>query len=274
MDSSPAVDRWSCALGACTIPVLQASAQAIAHWAEHSDRVDAHRLGEIAQADPLLGLRVLIHASRRFSARLAKPVDSVTAALVLMGVEPFFREFGALPVLQDVLAAQPAALAGALRAIERAHAAARLAAAFAIHRQDPDVELLHQAALLHDVAGLLLWCADPVRALQIVERQQREPQLRTAAAQSQVLGTELAPVAARLMEGWGLPATLRELHGGTPGPALGRMGARTVQLAVRIARHVDKGWDDTALPDDFVDLGVLLNLPAPAAAALVRGTIG
>jgi hypothetical protein len=183
---------------------------------------------------------------------------------VLTGIEPFFRDFADLPVLEERLADRPAALAGALAAVERAHCAARLAAAFAIHCRDEDVELLHQAALLDNFTGVLLWCEAPERALRMAARQRDDPALRSADVQREVLGVELEPLAHHLMEHWGLPISLRQL-----GQAARRDG-RTVKLAVRIARHLQTSWQNAALVDDFAELGLLLNLPSHLAAALVR----
>jgi HD-like signal output (HDOD) protein len=94
--------------------------------------------------------------------------------------------------------------------------------------------------------------------------------LRTADIQLEVLGTTLEPVGRGLMQRWGLPSGLCELVHPTqqhPHP-----GARTVELAVRIARHLDTpyNWHNPALPDDFEDLGQLLNLPATTALTFVR----
>ena len=37
-----------------------------------------------------------------------------------------------------------------------------------------------------------------------------------------------------------------------------------VSLAVRLARHSAHGWDDPALPDDYVAIGRLLNITPEA----------
>jgi hypothetical protein len=50
-------------------------------------------------------------------------------------------------------------------------------------------------------------------------------------------------------------------------------GARGVRLAVQIARHLEGGWHNPALPDDMQEAGALLNLPAAGAATLVRGAL-
>ena len=235
------------------------------------DDADAHVLADIALRDPLMCLRVLLNASRRFGHPLVAPSQTVTAALVLTGVDPFFRDCVELPVLEERLAGQPLALAGALAAIDRAHAAARLAAAIAIHRQDEQVERLHQAALLSDFPRLLLWCEAPELVLEMQKRQRHDPALRSADVQREVLGVELDALAAALVDRWQLPDSLRELtesrHADRPGPW-------TMRLAVRIARHLQSGWHDPALPDDFVALAALLNVKLTVAASLVRRTSG
>jgi hypothetical protein len=44
-----------------------------------------------------------------------------------------------------------------------------------------------------------------------------------------------------------------------------------VQLAMRLARHSARGWDNPALPDDYADIASLLNLRVEPTIALVRG---
>jgi len=261
------LQAWTARLASVAVPVLRTTRDQIEHWRERSDDADAHVLADLVLRDPLMCLRVLVNVSQKLGERLATPVETVTAALVLTGIEPFFRDFQELPVLEDRLAGEPLALAGALALVERSHRAARLAAAFAIHRQDEDVELLHQAALLHDFGHLLLWCEAPPLALEMASRQRQDPNLRSAAVQRDLLGVEVEPLALALMERWGLPPALRELT--QPGASV-TVGPRTVRLAVQLARHLDSGWHNAALPDDFAEIGHLLNLPANAAATLAR----
>lgn len=258
---------WIGRLRGVDVPVLRSTRSALDHWRQQPDRADANLLAGIVLRDPLMTLRVLVQVAQTLGSRLATPVETVTAALVLTGIEPFFRDFAALPTLESRLAGRPGALAGARSAVGRSRNAARLAAAFAIHRHDDDVELLHQAALLENFAGLLLWSEAPHLALEMAGRQRADPQLRSADVQRAVLGLELGVLALPLMECWNLPASLRELA--HPGHAA-RAGPRTVRLAVQIARHLETGWHNPALPDDFSELAELLNTPVTAAVSLVR----
>src|SRR3954462_11090492 len=76
------------------LPVLRATREGVAAWTLRRDEVDAARLADLALRDPLMCLRTLLHVAATLSQRLANPVQSVTSALVLTGIEPFFRAFG------------------------------------------------------------------------------------------------------------------------------------------------------------------------------------
>lgn len=270
LPASP-LDHWRHVLASRPAPVLPATRDALARWRERPDHVDANSLADLVLRDPLMTLRVLLLVTQRLGARLSRPVETVTAGLVLLGIEPFFAAFDTLETVQERLAGEPAALDGALAAVACAHRAARLAAAFAVHRLDDDAEVLHQAALLNNFPALLLWCQAPAQALAIEERLRANPQQRSAEAQRAVLGIELAALEQALLTGWQLPSVLREMA--QPGlPAL--PGPRSVTLAVRIARHLQAGWDNPALHEDFQELGLLLQLPPYAAQALVRQVEG
>jgi HD-like signal output (HDOD) protein len=260
----PSLARWLAHFRAAPIPVMAGTAAAIGELIDHEDAVDAHTIAESIGADPLMTLKLLSHVGT--VSRRETDVETVTAALVLMGVGPFFRSFSSLVTIEDALGDVPQALAGASAVIDRAHRAARFALGFAAHRLDPDAALLHEAALLHDFAELLLWCNAPALAMDIARRQQADPALRSAAAQQAVLGIELADLQQALMKAWHLPELLVRLSDDRHAE---QMQVKNVQLAVRVARHTAAGWDNPALHDDLTDIGAMLQLgPAPTLALL------
>jgi hypothetical protein len=259
-------DAWAAPLAELRIPVLASTAAALAQWRADADRVDANRMADVILRDPLMTLRVQICMAQALSRRLETPVETVTAGLVHLGIEPFLARFADVPVLEEVLAPHPEALAGALQDVHMAHHAARLAAAIAIERMDEHAELLHQAALLSNFASLLLWVHRPDLMLEMAHRHLVDRSLRSSEIQRTVLGTDLAALEQLLMERWSLPPTLRHLmHGGHAAAA----GPQSVALGLRIARHSREGWDNPALPDDFAELGRLLSLTPAAAASLM-----
>jgi HD-like signal output (HDOD) protein len=266
----PSLDAWVDAFAKAEIPVLAETAESLEHMRANEDDVDANGLGEMIASDPLMTLKVLAHAptlKRGSSAGLRAAPETVTGALVLMGITPFFRAFGPQPTLEDVLSDHEDALLGLSRVMQRAERASRFALGFAAHRADPDAAILHSAALLHDFAEMLLWVHAPDLALQIAALQNADRQLRSSAAQRQVLGIELADLEQALMKRWQLPELLTRItndkHERDP-------QVRCVHLAVRLARHTARGWDDAAVPDDLHDIAELLNLGEAHALKLLH----
>jgi len=249
------------------IPVLANTSDALEAMRANEDDVDANLIGEMVADDPLMTLKVLAYASTHRPARLVTDVETVTAAVVLMGISPFFGAFGLQPTVEDRLADRPEALQGLQAVIRRAHRASRFALAFAIHRQDHDAALIHEAALLHDFAEMLLWVHAPDLALKIQQAQAADPTLRSSAAQLQFLNVDLFDLQQALMKAWTLPDLLIRIsddrHAEHP-------AVKNVMLAIRLARHSAHGWDNPALPDDVADIAQLLNLSVPAAQAMLR----
>ncbi len=184
-----------------------------------------------------------------------------------MGIGPFFRHFGPQPVLEDWLHDQPEALEGVRALLLRAERAQRFALGFAVHRGDPDAEVIQQAAFLHDFAEMLVWCHAPALMLQVQQAQQADPGLRSAAAQADVLHVELDDLALALMKLWRLPALLVRISDAKQADQADVLSA---VLAVRLARHSTHGWDNPALPDDMEEIAQLLNVLPRVAQAYVH----
>ena len=264
----PDLARWTTFFRDAEIPVLPATAQALEDLRANEDEVDANLIGETLAGDPLMTLKVMAHAARHRSSRLVTDPETVTAALLLMGIGPFFHAFGPQRTVQQHLADVPQALAGLEAVLQRTERAAHFALGFAVHRMDPDAAVVHQAALLNDLAEMLLWCHAPRLALQINERQLADPGLRSRIVQRELLNIELADLQQALMRAWRLPELLiriaDERHAEHP-------SVRSVVLAIRLARHSARGWDNAAIPDDVRDIGALLNLgPLPTQKLLLE----
>lgn len=262
------LSAWLAHFRAAPIPVLDATALAIGELALIEDAVDAHLLSETVAADPLMTLKLLAHVGS--NSRRETDVETVIGALVLLGIGPFFRLFGDLPTIGQALhdTGDAAEVQAGLQAVlDRSHRAARFAIGFAAHRMDPDAAVIHEAALLHGFAELLLWCHAPKLALEIARRQRADATLRSALVQQAVLGgITLAELQQALMKTWRLPELLIRLddarHADSP-------QVKNVTLAVRLARHSAQSWDNAAVPDDVADIAALLQLgPVPTLKLL------
>lgn len=262
---------WVACFDAALLPVMASTAQFIEDWRATEDAADAHSLAETLATDPLMMLKLLAHVAALRRGREGSEPETATEALVMLGITPFFRAFGPQPVAEDWLAADDDALAGFQAVLRRSNRAANFAMGFAVHRMDHDAAVIHQAALLHDFAELLLWLHAPSLALDIQQRQQAEPGLRSAAVQRQVLGIELPELQHALMKHWRLPALLVQI---TDDQAMlsartGQAQLRNVWLAIRVARHSAQGWDNPALPDDVHDIAEFLHLSPDAVQRLL-----
>jgi HD-like signal output (HDOD) protein len=262
------VAGWAALFDHRQLPVLGSTAVALDELAENEDAVDAHLLAETIASDPLMTLRLLAHVAHLRRGREGSELETVTEALVMLGIPPFFRAFDAMTPVEQHLAGLPAALEGFQAVLRRSHRAARFAIGFAVQRMDHDAALVHEAALLHDFAELLLWLHAPSLALRIAQAQMADSTLRSAAAQQAVLGIELADLQHALMQAWRLPSMLVRItddHALQPTPQV-----RNVMLAIRVARHSARSWDNAALPDDVADIAALLQLSHDATWRLLH----
>ncbi|HKX41805.1 MAG TPA: HDOD domain-containing protein [Burkholderiaceae bacterium] len=260
-------DAWVAHLQSLEIPVLAQTADALEALRANEDKVDANSIGEMIATDPLMTLKVLAYAAMHRARRVVTDTETVTSAIVLMGISPFFAAFGPQPTVEEWLIEQPPALAGLAESLRRAHRGANFALAFAVHRMDPDAAAIHAAALLHDCAEMLLWCHAPVLALRLQALYAAEPELRFRDAQRRVLNVELAPLQQSLMKAWRLPELLTRL---TDDRHASHPEARCVALALRLARHSARGWDDPLIAHDVDEIAALLNLSPAAALHLVQ----
>jgi len=85
--------------------------------------------------------------------------------------------------------------------------------------------------------------------------------------QKAVLGITLVDLQQALMKAWRLPALLVRLGDERHAE---QTQVKNVLLAVRVARHSARGWDDAALPDDVAEIGAMLQLGATPTLALLR----
>lgn len=274
----PKLAAWVEAFASADIPILPESASEIALLREIEEvrgDMDAHTLAESLGNDPLMTLKVMVHVSRYCTSLSVEPPETLVGAILMQGMGPFFATFSNPLDTDTCLAGRPEALEGLHQVVRRSRRAAHFAMGFALKRQDQDVVVIQEAALLHAFAEMLLWCHAPVLMLEISQRLKADHTLRSAAVQEEVLGIRVDDLAQELMRRWQLPDLL--IHCSDQ-RLVNDPKVRTVTLGVRIARHTQHGWDDphclAALPDDAKDVGLLLNIAPEAAHRLIRGLDG
>jgi HD-like signal output (HDOD) protein len=253
----PHIGAWTHFLMNAEIPVLAATANGLEKLRAKEDDVDANMLTAVIQSDPLMTLKLLSRVAALRRPGSDTETESVTTALVLMGISPFFRHFGPQGQVETWLADQPQALLGLQALLTRAERAGQFALAFALHRGDTDATLIHQAAFLNDFAEMLIWVSAPALMVKIQTAQEADASLRSSAIQREVLGVQISDVRQSLMKLWRLPELLVNISDERHAELA---QVKSVVLAARVARHSAHGWENAALPDDYEDIALLLHV--------------
>lgn len=259
-----AMDAWIEYFGTVDMPILRQTARRLQEARQSIDRVNGREIAAIVLQDPLLAIKVLAYIQRFQGKRLHSDITTIANAVMMLGVEPFFAHFEAPTTIETLLKDEPQALLGVLHVIRRVQRASRYAHDWAFERHDMNIEEVELAALLHDLAEILLWCFAPQLAIEIRRRQQADPTLRSAAAQVEVLGIRLFDLQLALCDAWHLPELLKTLMDDANA---GLARVRNVVLAVNLARHSANDWNNPALPDDFEAIEKLLHVDRPTLLA-------
>jgi HD-like signal output (HDOD) protein len=258
------IEDWVKRLQQGSLPVLRATRTELARLARRGDRASSQEISAAVLRDPLLTLRVIQAANSGRSSRFGTEITTVEHAIMMIGIPPFFKRFGVLPVVEEKLAAKQWALHGFLLASSRSHHAAFQARDWAVIHRDFKAEEAYIAALLCDLPELLLWLHAPDIAINIVRIVQHGGSGEMA--QRELLGCEFNELLPLLLQAWQLPEVLQELMG--QGSEYQR--ALSVQLAVSLAHHSTTGWAGDAILADYEAVGSMLQMPADEAAVLVH----
>jgi HD-like signal output (HDOD) protein len=253
----PDLDAWTGYYSDAQLPVLRHTMLELEVLRENADKVNARALSGIILRDPLMTLRVLAYIEKNRRQRQTTDITTIERALMMIGIDPFFRDFQNLPLVEEQLKPHPKALIGLLKVMGRARKASRWARDWAIIRHDLDVDEITLATLLNDGAEILMWCFAPTLALKVRDLQVADRSLRSSDAQAAVYGVRLVDLQTALAKTWRLPELLISLMNQDEAQ---NPRVRNVALAINLARHSANGWDDAALPDDFRDIADLVRV--------------
>lgn len=252
------VESWTLYFDQAKLPVLRRTVEELARLREDEDNLSGRAIAQVVLHDPIMTVKVLryIQTHHRGQSR-ATDITTIDHAIMMLGMMPFFKHFSDQPVLEDMLRNHPEAWEGVQQVISRAYHASLFAQDWSTQRFDREAEEVQVAALLHDLAEILVWSYAPEPMIEIKRRMQRQPGLRSAAAQLDVLGFKLIDLQLKIAASWHLPKLLLTLmdddHTQTH-------RGRCALQAVALARHLANGWEDAALPDDYAGVAKLLGV--------------
>lgn len=242
----------SCPLSVEAIAVLRRTAERLQALRSAPDSVDAHQLSELLLDDPMMCLRLLADVAALRPGQ--SNIETITGAVLMLGVEPFLRRYAALPILEDGLATDSAARHEFRRLHRRALRSARFAGAFSVARNDPDIGLIYVAAMMGSVDRLLLCSTQPARAIALADE-------RCDPAKSAAQMTAL-----------GLPVHLTDLVASCPDRIDAQM--HRIRLAREFAWVLESGWSHPSMPALLDELSALLGLTLVSAREVVEHAAG
>lgn len=251
--------------------MLKQTARDLAALCADDSRLTALSIAEIIARDPIMTVKLLRYLQRHKHRVQTTEVVQTEQALLMLGIEPFFNHVAPQPLAEEMLKAHIVALPPMLRVVHRSHRASGYAKDWAVQLHDLRYEEVRVAALLHDIAEILMWCFAPDRMLEIHHAQLNDKMLRSRDVQDLVLGFTLVELQRELAAQWGLPALLLTLMNDSSAH-LPRV--RNVVLAVNLARHSANGWEDAALLDDYKGIGKLLRMPAEQVMITLKADAG
>ena len=265
------LEEWVEFLTQAGIPVLKQTARDLKTLHEKSEDISARAVAKVIEGDPMMTVKLIRYLQSHKHRKQEHEVVEIEQALLMLGVEGFFRNLPPEPLVDVMLRGHMEALVCLLRVVHRSHRASAYAYDWAVRLRDMHYEEVRIAALLHDLAEVLMWCFAPGEMLKIRAQQLSDKTLRSQAVQEQVLGFPLDALQTALAREWGLPSLLLTLM---DSESAENQRVRNVVLAVNLARHSANGWDDAALPDDYKDIGVLLGMEPEDIMLMVGGEAG
>jgi HD-like signal output (HDOD) protein len=275
LPDSPA---WARYVRTAPIPVLTDTADELALLAEAEElhgNVDAHLINEAISGDPLMTLQVLAHVASHRARSQITDVHTVTGAVVLMGIGPFFRVFASIETVDQRLSDHPEALDAVRRHVRRAWCAARLVTEFALQHGDTHAAAMQMAALLHNHIDLLLWCHAPAPMLQVEVALSRAPGHRREDVERRLLHVDRRILERDLMHAWQLPELLCRLvdPDDERSKVLLQPQRRMLALAILLADRIDRDPASRYSMEELDELGRLLSLSPTSAARLVENVL-
>lgn len=260
------IEQWVAMLREADLPVLGHTVGELRRLQEDEANTTPQRVAAAVLHDPFMTVKVLLFLQKQRSRRRSAEITTIAHALMMLGMSPFFAHFGAQTAIEDWLTDDAVSLQGVRAVMSRARHAALYARDWAQLRHDVDPEEVMVAALLHDMAEMLLWCYAPRLACEIAARQEQDRTLRSERVQREVIGFRLIDLQLAMVKAWQLPELLHSL---IDEDRASNPRVTSVALASAVARHSAHGWDDAALPDDFDGIGKLLNMNGHAARGRV-----
>ncbi len=258
---------WVDFLSKVEIPVLKQTARSLSTLRKDGDNLSARKMAQPIKNDPMMTVKLLRYLQLNKRSKQEHEVMEVEQVLMMLGLETALNKVPTEPLVEEILNTKDTnSLICLLGVTHRANLTANYAFDWAVRLNDLHFEEVRIAALLHDIAEILMWCFAPAEMLKIKAVQKQNKTLRSNIVQKHIFGFTLPELQSELVVKWSLPKLLITLM---DDQCISQQRVRNVTLAVNLARHSANGWDDAALPDDYEEIGALLHIKAEEVMVIV-----
>ncbi len=266
MEKSQAIKHWVAKLEHSDLPALKQTQRLLKAQDSDDGSLAIKSVADILAQDPIMTVKLIRYLQQHKKGTQTTEIIQIEQALLMLGLKQFNTHIPPTPLVEELLANHREALPPVLRVIHRVYRASIYAKVWAVRLHDMHFEEVRVAALLHDIAEILMWCFAPEEMLYIRDQQEKNRRIRSRDIQTEVFGFALHELQLLIAQRWRLPELLVTLmsdqHHNSP-------RVRNVVLAVNLARHSANGWDDAALPDDYFEIGQLLRISSDQVRSIL-----
>jgi HD-like signal output (HDOD) protein len=259
------LDSWLQQLESSRVPVFTETVREVSGVAARVE-TSAHDLARAIGHDAALTARLLKIANSPLFNLQNRSVDTISAAVVLIGFDAVRELAVSLSLIEQVLEGR--SHVRVTRSMARAFHAAAQARSFAVARKDESPEEVFVAALLLHLGEMVFWSVAEAEAAAIDRMTRAGASL--ADAEQRVLGFRLEALTSRLVEDWQLgPLLERAVAEEADDPRVA-----TVLLGHEVAMVVEQfGWESQEVRELIVRVAAELDIKFVEAQELVSANV-
>ena len=221
--------------------------------------LDAQRLQAVTLKDPALAAHILVRFAAKQPPQGGRRAESLSHAILLLGVEPLVEHLTTLPALPGKLG--PDAALGYRRTMATACHAGALAGVWTPRSWRTRAESIAVSARLSFISELLVWAQHPQASDLFAGGPDPEERQRTA------LGATVAEIGVRVASSWNLPEFAALAFAPTE---IDQEGCDAARLAGQIARTAAVNWHSPAYREDLARAAECMQVAPDLAMARIH----
>ena len=178
------LSEWVNFLTTTEIPVLKQTARNLQALEQDEQHMCARSIAHVVKYDPLMTVKLLRYLQQHKHRSQEHDVVEVEQMIMILGLETTLNKVSAKPLAEEILGRDNmSALVYLLKTAHRANIASSYAFDWAVRLHDLHFEEIRIAALLHDIAEMLMWCFAPNEMLKIKNLQKSDKTMRLSLIQ-------------------------------------------------------------------------------------------